>query len=583
SRNYERAYILLLDEEGKVAESASSTVTDHYRKVLEYAEVHGLPECLRRAVEGRKAQLIVDTSLCVHCELSKEGALNNSVAVPLYYRKKCYGVIMINAKKTSVFDDEEIELLEELGGDIAFGLYKIELEKAEELSRKHLHETEERFESFMDNLPVIAFMDEPDGTCLYMNKKHSEFFGADETWIGKKISESFPEEVAERFCQQNREVVNRDYLETEEEVPDKNGELRILQTRKFAIRTPESKTIIGGLSVDVTEEKRVKEMLRESEEKFRTFTTSAPVAIMIQSDEKWKYANPAAERLTGYSLDELANMSIWDLLHPDCYDDIKRPLEALRQGISDELEYELKVILKDGSVKWAYVISKPITLDKKPAILVSGVDITPLKDAEQLATNLSKQLARSLDTLIESFSKIIEMKDPYTSGHQKRVSQLSVAIASEMDMDDGSIDAIRKAALLHDMGKIYTPSEILNKPGRLSELEMLIVREHPSKGYDLLKDIDFSYPISEYVYQHHERLNGSGYPKGLLGDQMLTEAKILAVADVVEAMSSHRPYRPSLGIEKALEEIRDNAGILYDKDVVDICIHLFDQGFEFDD
>ena len=583
SRNYERAYVLLVDKEGKAAESASSTVTEHYRKVLEYTQKRGLPECLRKAVEGKKPQLIVDTSLCINCDLSKEGALNNSVAVPLYYRDSCYGVIMINARKTSVFDDEEIELLEELGGDIAFALHKIELEKAEALSRRLLQEAEERFELFMDNLPGAAFISDPNGISLYMNKYQMHLFEADNNWIGKPLSENLPKELIDSFMEKNRLVLEKGYLEFEERVRDKQGKIRPFHTKVFKITPPDQKPLIGGLSFDVTHEKQILEKLKESEEKFRTFTTYAPVAIMIQTDEKWEYANPAAERLTGYSLDELSNMSIWDLVHPDYHGLVRQSRETRLQGNTDELEYELKVVLKDGSVKWAYVISKPVVLGKKSSILLSAVDVTPLKEAEARASKMSDQLVRSLETLIESFSRIIEMKDPYTSGHQKRVSQLSVAIASEMGMDDENIDAIRKAALLHDMGKIYTPSEILNKPGKLSELEMLIVREHPSKGYDLLKDIDFSYPVADYVYQHHERLNGSGYPKGLPGEQMLLEAKILAVADVVEAMSSHRPYRPSLGVDKALKEIRNNAGILYDKSIVDICIRLFDRGFEFVD
>jgi|GEM_PF-1577677 len=583
ARNYERAYVLLLDEEGKVAESASSTVTEHYRKVLEYTQKRGFPECLERAVKSGRAQMITDTTLCVVCDLSKEGALNNSVAVPLYYRKKCYGVIMINAKKTSVFDDEEIELLEELGGDIAFGLHKIELEKAEELSRKRLQEAEERFELFMDNLPGAAFISEPNGISLYMNKYQMDLFEADNNWIGKPLSENLPKELADSFIEKNRIVLEKGYLEFEEGIRDKQGKIRPFHTKVFKITRPDQEPLIGGLSFDVTHEKQILEKLKESEEKFRTFTTSAPVAIMIHRDEKWQYANPAAEKLTGYSSEELAEMSIWDLLHPDYYETIKRSVEATLQGKSDELEYELKVILKDGSVKWAYVISKPITLDKKPAILVSGVDVTALKEAESEASRVSKQLAKSLETLIESFSRIVEMKDPYTAGHQKRVSELASAIASELGLEEDKVDAIRKASLLHDMGKIYTPSEILNKPGKLSDLEMMIVREHPSKGYDLLKNIDFSLPVAEYIYQHHERFNGSGYPRGLTGDQMLPESKILAVADVVEAMSSHRPYRPSLGIDKALSEIRENAGTLYDSDVVKACIHLFDQGFRFTD
>jgi len=182
---------------------------------------------------------------------------------------------------------------------------------------------------------------------------------------------------------------------------------------------------------------------------------------------------------------------------------------------------------------------------------------------------------RAMDATIETMSKIIEAKDPYTAGHQRRVSQLATAIAKELHLSQDKVEGIRIASLIHDIGKIGLPTEILSKPNKLSELEFSLIKEHPQIGYDILKSIDFSYPVAEIVLQHHERLNGSGYPQGLKSENILLEAKIIGVADVVEAMSSHRPYRPALGIDKALEEISQNSGILYDQEVVDACIKLF--------
>ena len=192
-------------------------------------------------------------------------------------------------------------------------------------------------------------------------------------------------------------------------------------------------------------------------------------------------------------------------------------------------------------------------------------------------------MKRALDTTIETMSKIVEAKDPYTAGHQRRVSQLAVAIAKELNLSQDKIEGIRIASLIHDIGKIGLPTEILSKPTKLSDIEFSLIKEHPQIGYDILKSVDFSYPVAKIALQHHEKLDGSGYPNHLKGDVILFEAKIICVADVVEAMSSHRPYRPALGIEKALEEISQNKGTLYDPEAVDTCLKLFkEKGFKFE-
>jgi len=194
-----------------------------------------------------------------------------------------------------------------------------------------------------------------------------------------------------------------------------------------------------------------------------------------------------------------------------------------------------------------------------------------------------KELKRAMNATIETMSKIVEAKDPYTAGHQQRVSQLATAIAKELNLSQDKIEGIRIASLIHDIGKIGLPTEILSKPIKLSNIEFSLIKEHSQIGYDILKSIDFSYPVANIVLQHHERLNGSGYPHHLKGDEILLEACIIGVADVVEAMSSHRPYRPALGIDKALEEISQNKGILYDPEVVDACLKLFkEKGFKFE-
>jgi putative nucleotidyltransferase with HDIG domain len=198
-----------------------------------------------------------------------------------------------------------------------------------------------------------------------------------------------------------------------------------------------------------------------------------------------------------------------------------------------------------------------------------------------LSVNL-EHMRKAMAGFIQTMSATVEMRDPYTAGHQRRVSDLARTIAQEMALAPAQIEGIRMAGILHDLGKIYIPAEILNRAGVLDDIERSMIKRHPKVAFDILNNIEFPWPIANIVYQHHERMNGKGYPRGIKGASIIMEARILAVADVVEAMSSHRPYRESLGIKKALEEINKNTGVLYDPQVVDICTKLFrEKGYKF--
>ena len=204
------------------------------------------------------------------------------------------------------------------------------------------------------------------------------------------------------------------------------------------------------------------------------------------------------------------------------------------------------------------------------------------ENLERMVADRTAKLQKTLDGVIQVVAQIVESRDPYTAGHQRRVAELACAIAREMGCPEDQVKGIHMAGLIHDLGKISVPSEILSKPGRLSDIEFALIKSHPQVGYDILKGIDFPWPITLMVLQHHERMDGSGYPQGLKRQEILPEARILAVADVVEAMASHRPYRAAFGIEKALEEIIKNKNIMYDEMVVEVCVKLFSENrFEF--
>ena len=224
------------------------------------------------------------------------------------------------------------------------------------------------------------------------------------------------------------------------------------------------------------------------------------------------------------------------------------------------------------ALRWTIPPGQEETLER---VLLAKTDITGLVEGE-------RRVRRALDGAIEAIGRVTEARDPYTAGHQRRVTELSVALAKKLGLEEVRVEATRAAGLLHDIGKLSIPAEILSKPSVLSSLELSLMKTHPQSAYDVLKTIDFPWPVADIVLQHHERMDGSGYPLGVKGDDILLEARILSVADVVEAMSSHRPYRAALGIEAALKEIERGRGVHYDPSVVDACLHLIRvEGFAF--
>jgi PAS domain S-box-containing protein len=243
---------------------------------------------------------------------------------------------------------------------------------------------------------------------------------------------------------------------------------------------------------------------------------------------------------------------------------------------------DLRMMKNDGTEFWAH-LNATTAQDPGGARVCRAVmtDITERKQAEEKLKDTLESLRRAVNTTIRVMVSAVETRDPYTAGHQARSADLARAIATEMGLPQDKIDGIRIAGSIHDIGKLSIPAEILSKPGKLSEIEFSLIKEHSRSGYEILKDVESPWPLAQIVYQHHERMDGSGYPRKLKGNDILIEARIMAVADVVESMASHRPYRAALGINAALEEIEKNRGTHYDADVADACLRLFrEKGFQ---
>jgi putative nucleotidyltransferase with HDIG domain len=287
----------------------------------------------------------------------------------------------------------------------------------------------------------------------------------------------------------------------------------------------------------------------------------------------------------GYSVDEIVALPLDRQLTPKSLGKALNWLGKLmrleKDGLISEpdgiLSRELEFYCKDGRTIVLDCTFRFIRDEKGKAmgILADGMDITARKRAEEEVKLTLESLRKAFGTTIKVMVSAVEMRDPYTFGHQIRSADLARAIATEMGLPQDKIDGIRLAGSIHDIGKLSIPSEILSKPSKLTNIEFSLIKEHSRVGYEMLKDVESPWPLAQIVYQHHERIDGSGYPKNLKGDEILIEARIMAVADVVEAMASYRPYRPALGIKAALEEIKKNKGILYDEAIADTCLRLF--------
>ncbi|MCD6310407.1 MAG: PAS domain S-box protein [Candidatus Eremiobacteraeota bacterium] len=324
------------------------------------------------------------------------------------------------------------------------------------------------------------------------------------------------------------------------------------------------------------------ENLKISEEKHRNLLENMPdVVFAIDFKGNFTFVSPVVEGMLGYSVEESLKKNVFDLLPNEYHSMVKEKLARRLRG-EENLPYELEIFKSDMGRIWVQVLTSPIRDSRGRLIGIQGIarDITARKKAEEELQESYKKLKGMFEQMVTTLAMTLEKRDPYTAGHQQRVADISCAMAEAMGLSDEKIEGIRMAGIIHDLGKIYVPAEILNKPGRLTDLEFGIIKTHPRAGYEIVKPVKFPWPVADVILQHHERVNGSGYPGGLNGDEILQEAKIIAVADVVEAMVSHRPYRPALSIEEALKEILEKRGILYDPDAVDACILVFaEKGF----
>ncbi|MET0012677.1 MAG: HD domain-containing phosphohydrolase [Sedimenticola sp.] len=375
-------------------------------------------------------------------------------------------------------------------------------------------------------------------------------------------------------------------FDLEYRIRDSEGMWHWFHDRTIEIRRQGDASIVEGLVTDITRRKHDEEALLNSQRRLEdaqhigrmgNWEFDVETGTLTWSKEVYRLFGVDPENFTP------SQEAFLECVYPDDRDFVD---ESFRRSMQKGAPHDVihRIIHKpDGSVRY---INQRITqqLDNHGKIVcLSGTaqDITYRTLAEEAQKKHHQQMQNALHQTVQAIANTIEQRDPYTAGHQHRVAMLAVAIAEEIGLTEDYIEGIKLGGVIHDIGKIHIPAELLTRPGKLSESEFRVLQTHPEVGYQIIKDVQFSWPIADIVYQHHERLDGSGYPKGLKGDQICQEAQILMVADVVEAMASHRPYRPALSIDVALAEIEQGKGIKYNSSAVTACVKLFrEKGYQ---
>jgi PAS domain S-box-containing protein/putative nucleotidyltransferase with HDIG domain len=442
-----------------------------------------------------------------------------------------------------------------------------------------LEERERRFRSMIENASDLIVMIDAAGLITYTSPSLERLGGytAGEV-LGRNVLEfAHPDDLA-AASKAFSDVLHSPCktIHTELRWLHKGGAPVILDAiLKNGLDNPALRAIIINAR-DVTSRRRAEIKIRQSEARFRVVLEQSIAAIYVIQNGKIVYVNHRMREIFGYARDEAFDP---DPLVHIAESERARVTERMSQRRGKQVlgAYELVAMRKDGSLFTLGVHAKLASYQGEPAIIAVAQDITEKARAEAEVQRYILRLEQAMHSTIKVVSIIGELRDPYTAGHERRVGEIAAAIAGEMALSPAQIEGVRIAGYLHDVGKIVVPAEILAKPTRLTKAEFDLLKDHAQQGYDILKGVEFPWPVAEIALQHHERVDGSGYPRGLRGEAILREAKIIAVADTIEAMATHRPYRPSLGIDNALAEIERGSGTAYDSDVVDVCLRLFRQ------
>ncbi|MDP1992533.1 MAG: PAS domain S-box protein, partial [Syntrophales bacterium] len=507
--------------------------------------------------------------------------------IPVHSGEEIIGLLQLSDTRQNVFTADMIRFLEGIGASIGIAV-------ARRRSVETLLESETQFREMFDYAPIGYHELDNEGRITRVNRTELAMLGySAEEMLGRHVWEFVGEKDISRKAVLDKLAGTLPPGRNLERTRCKKDGTRIQVLNQDLILRDKEGKINGMRSTmqDITEQKRVEEsLLRERSMVDRIMKTSPAGIIVVNRDGRIIFTNKRATEIYGLSADEMTGRAYdspeWLITdfngNPFLIENL--PFRKVISSGSPVYVIRHTISSPDGRRVYLSVNGAPIHDERGNVsdVVFSIDDITEQHRSEEEISKTVETLKRGIDDTIRAMAMIVEERDPYTAGHQERVASLSVAIAQDMNLSEEQINGIRMAGMIHDIGKIKVPAEILSKPTKLSHIELQLIKTHAEVGYRILETIAFPYPVAKIAYQHQERIDGSGYPQGLKGDEILLDARIIAVADVVEAMASHRPYRPALGIAAALEEISRNRGILYDPEVTDVCLKLFhEKGYRF--
>ena len=461
--------------------------------------------------------------------------------------------------------------------------------------RKHieeaLRENEERFAALFNDAPLGYQSLNEEGRFVEVNAMWLATLGysRDEVmgrWFGDFLAPEFVEAFRERFPL----FKEQGFIHSEFEMLHKEGGRRTIAFEgRIGHNADGSFRQTHCILSDITTSTRAEAALRESERLLRQSQEVARLGHYVLDVHAGSWTSSATlDEVFGIDAAFERSVEGWlDIVHPDDRPDMAAYFEheVIAERRPFDREYRIRRIA-DGEERWVHGLGAlEQGADGQPSRMFGTIqDVTERQLAEEQVLRQAERLRQTVEGTVQAMGQLVEARDPYTAGHERRVAELAAAIAASLRWSDESIGELRTAALVHDIGKNAVPAEILNKPGRLSPLEFALVKSHSRSGYEILAPIDFGAPVAEVVLQHHERLDGSGYPGGLHGGEILPAARVLCIADVFEAMVTHRPYRPALPVEEAIAEIRSGLGVRYDDEAGLACLRLVeDEGFAFAD
>jgi PAS domain S-box-containing protein/putative nucleotidyltransferase with HDIG domain len=563
---------------------------------MQYKAVFDSMDSMILVLDKDSTIIEVNSLLAEFCGYSKYELLGNKVTVLSgiierqdidraleNYKKKLAGLAVANYEIEAIRHDDEPIMLEifarplKHGGQIIGDLIVLKDITERKSIQQLLSESEYKFRMLAEESPNLIFITK-NNSLVYVNKKFAEVMEYRYEELYSTAFDFF--NLANEDCREQLVSVLQEYQSKQDsrllECTFRTRSGKQLQNILITkVITYDNEPAVLGVITDVTQ-------LKAAQSLSQAVLNSPSIGIYIIQKGRFKMVNPTFRNLADRTESELMQIDPMDIVFPEDQVIVRENAIKMLKG---ELAgpYEFRYVRKSGEIRWVAEQVVPIIYRGERATLGSFIDIHERRQIESEIKESYKKLQRTMEGAIEAIATIAETRDPYTAGHQRRVAQLASTIAREMKLPEEQVSKIRIAGLLHDIGKVAVPSELLSKPGKLSETEFDLIKTHPQLGKEILKTMELPWVICPIVLQHHERLDGSGYPRGLTGDEISLEARILAVADVVEAMASHRPYRPSLGIDAALEEISKNKGKLYDVEVVDVCLMLFrEKEFKFE-